>query len=222
MKASNYNPRGLTLNAQYRAIASAYGFGDALAEYEFEIFVDYHRSMESERSHWPTTWRAWLKEAGRREEAARQKRPAPLPSDYALTDEHRKVAIEVVTKFLGERPSEEGIRAQFDKVLRLQPPQGKPSGRLGRRLADMVPGRREIRQERRPPRQMAARTGREGQMTTSGDPSWLDFDLWDAWARGIARRRYSRAWERHEAASARAYGRPLRQRVAARPRIPPV
>jgi len=114
MRPATEIPAGITFNAQYRAIASSYGLGDLEAESEFEVFVDYHRSLESERAHWPTTWRAWLKEAGKIE-ASRRRRPALLPSDYVLADDHRKIAIEVVTKALGERPSEERIRAQFER-----------------------------------------------------------------------------------------------------------
>ena len=67
MRPATTIPEGITFNGQYRAIASSYGFSDDEAESEFEAFVGYHRDMESERPYWPTSWRAWLIEARRRE-----------------------------------------------------------------------------------------------------------------------------------------------------------
>jgi len=110
MRPGTTIPEEITFNAQYRAIAREYEIGDVEAEAEFERFVEWHRENESERAHWPTTWRAWLKEGRTREEADRLRRSAPLPPDYALIDAHRKVVTEVLGKRLEER-----IRFQFER-----------------------------------------------------------------------------------------------------------
>lgn len=65
MRPGTLLPEDITFNGQFRAIARAYGLDDDEAESEFEKFVDWHQVGESERPHWPTTWRAWIKRIGR-------------------------------------------------------------------------------------------------------------------------------------------------------------